>query len=52
MSKNEIKARIEEVEEILFNINMIDHWTREDSERYSKYIDEKFRLIKELEKIN
>lgn len=52
MSKNEIKARIEEVEEILFNIDMIDHWTREDSERYSKYIDEKFRLIKELEKTN
>lgn len=49
MSKNEIKVRIEEVEEILFNINMIDHWTRKDSERYSKYLNEKFRLIEELE---
>ncbi len=48
MSKNEIKVRIEEVEEILFNINMIDHWTREDSERYSKYINEKFALIEAL----
>ena len=48
MSKNEIKARLEEVEEILFNIDMIDHWTREDNERYSKYIKEKYALIDKL----
>lgn len=48
MSKNEIKARLEKVEEILFNINMIDHWTREDNERYSKYVNEKFALIDKL----
>ena len=48
MSKNEIKARLEKVEEILFNIDMIDHWTREDSERYSKYTKEKFALIDKL----
>ena len=48
MSKNEIKARLEKIEEILFNINMIDHWTREDNERYNKYINEKFALIDKL----
>ena len=52
MSKNEIKARLEKVEEILFNINMIDRWTREDNERYSKYINEKFTLMEELGKMD
>jgi len=40
----ELKRKIEDLEETLFYIEMIDHWTREDSETYDKYS----RQIKEL----
>ena len=40
----ELKRKIEDLEETLFYINMIDHWTREDSECYDKYS----KQIKEL----
>ena len=33
----ELKRKIEDLEETLFYIEMIDHWTREDSESYEKY---------------
>lgn len=40
----ELKRKIEDLEETLFCIEMIDHWTRENSEMYDKY----FEQIKEL----
>lgn len=40
----ELKRKIEDLEETLFYIEMIDHWTREDSEIYDKYS----KQIKEL----
>lgn len=47
-----IKKRIEELEEILWTINLIDHWTRQDRESYEKYNKElteiKQLLIKEV----
>ena len=40
----ELKRKIEDLEETLFYIEMIDHWTRRDSEMYDKYSEQ----IKEL----
>ena len=40
----ELKRKIEDLEETLFYIEMIDHWTREDNESYEKYS----KQIKEL----
>ena len=40
----ELKRKIKDLEETLFYIEMIDHWTREDSEIYEKYS----KQIKEL----
>ena len=40
----ELKRKIEDLEETLFYIEMIDHWTREDNEIYEKYS----KQIKEL----
>lgn len=40
----ELKRKIENLEETLFYIEMIDHWTREDNEAYDKYS----KQIKEL----
>ena len=40
----ELKRKIEDLEETLFYIEMIDHWNREDSESYEKYS----KQIKEL----
>lgn len=48
----ELERKIEELEKTLFYINMIDHWTREDSTMYEKYSKElqelKDLLIKEV----
>lgn len=33
----ELKKKIEDLEETLFFIDMIDHWTKEDKESYDKY---------------
>lgn len=41
---NEIIKRIEDLEETIFYIEMIDHWTREDEECIKKYEQE----LKEL----
>jgi hypothetical protein len=40
----ELKRKIKDLEETLFYIEMIDHWTREDNETYEKYS----KQIKEL----
>ena len=41
-----IKERIEWLEDVLWSIELIDHWTREDRDYYDKYNDE----LKELKK--
>lgn len=48
----ELKNKIEKLEDTLFYINMIDHWTNEDRELYNNYSkqvqDLKAMLIKEI----
>lgn len=48
----ELKNKIEKLEDTLFYIEMIDHWTREDKELYDKYSkqiqDLKAMLVKEI----
>lgn len=39
-----IKERIEWLEDVIWSIELIDHWTREDREYYDKYAKE----LKEL----
>lgn len=41
-----IKERIEWLEDVMWSIQMIDHWTNEDREYYDKYNEE----LKELKK--
>ena len=47
MNVKELKKRIEDLEETLFYIEMIDHWTYEDGKLYDKYSKE-LQQIKEL----
>ena len=42
-----IEERIKELEELKFNIDMIDRWTREDREEYGRICKE----IRELKQI-
>lgn len=35
-----IKERIEWLEDVIWSIELIDHWTREDHEYYDKYAKE------------
>lgn len=55
MKIKELKRKIEELENTLFFINMIDHWTREDSEAYDKYSKQitelKRLLVEEVAKV-
>ena len=48
----ELKNKIEQLEDTLFYIEMIDHWTRKDRELYDKYFkqiqDLKAMLVKEI----
>jgi len=48
----ELKNKIEQLEDTLFYIEMIDHWTRKDEELYDKYSkqiqDLKAMLVKEI----
>ena len=47
-----IKKEIERLEELKFNIDMIDRWTTEDSKRYDE-VCKKLRELKEsLNKAN
>ena len=47
MKVQELKRKIEELENTLFFIEMIDHWTREDQEAYDKY----YQQITELKRL-
>lgn len=42
-----IKERIEWLESVIWSINMIDHWTREDRDIYDEYSEE----LKQLKKL-
>lgn len=42
-----IKERIEWLESVIWSINMIDHWTREDRDIYDEYNEE----LKQLKKL-
>lgn len=48
----ELKNKIEQLEDTLFYIEMIDHWTKKDRELYDKYSqqiqDLKAMLVKEI----
>ena len=44
----EIKERIEWLEDVIFSIELIDHWTREDREYYDKYDKELTELKKQI----
>lgn len=46
MTKEELKVRIEKVENELFMINMIDHWSRQDEERYNN-LRKEFKSLRE-----
>ena len=45
---NEIKERIEWLEDVLWSIQLVDHWTREDRTDYEKYTDELNELKKQI----
>jgi hypothetical protein len=55
MKVQELKRKIEELENTLFFIEMIDHWTREDQDAYDKYSNQiaelKRLLIGEVAKV-
>ena len=43
-----IKERIEWLEDVMWSIELIDHWTREDREYYDKYLEEFKELKKQI----
>lgn len=47
LSIKELQERINRLEEVIFNLDLIDHWTSKDSELFSKY-NEELRQLKEL----
>lgn len=47
LSIKELQERIDRLEEVIFNLDLIDHWTSKDSELFSKY-NEELRQLKEL----
>ena len=51
----ELKQKIEELEESIFYLDMVDHWTKEDRELSDKYYSELVRLkgllLEELSKV-
>ena len=49
--KQEILERIVEINDILFNIDMVDVWQEEDTNAYERLSKEKQELEIELEKI-
>ena len=45
---NKIKERIEWLEDVLWSIQLVDHWTREDRTDYEKFTDELNELKKQV----
>ena len=42
----ELQEKISQLKNIIFNLNLIDHWTREDTELFKKYNKELTQLKK------
>ena len=45
---SKIKERIEWLEGVIWSIELIDHWTREDEEYYDKYAKELRELKRQV----
>lgn len=43
----ELQERIDQLESIIFNLDLIDHWTSKDTELFEKY-NKELRQLKEL----
>lgn len=43
----ELQERIDKLENIIFNLDLIDHWTNKDTELFEKY-NKELRQLKEL----
>lgn len=39
-----LKKELERIEEILFNIDLIDHWTHKEYEEYQNYENQRLQL--------
>lgn len=50
-TKEEILKQLVEVNDRLFNIDMVDRWQEEDRNAYDRLTKEKQELEKELEKL-
>ena len=50
-TKQEIIERLEEIDDSLWNIDMVDHWQEEDKLAYDRLTKERKELTKELEKL-
>ena len=50
-TKEEILKRLSEVNDNIFLLDMLDHWTSKEGKRFDVLWEEKQRLEKELEKI-
>lgn len=43
----ELQEKIDQLENIIFNLDLIDHWTKRDAELFEKY-NKELRQLKEL----
>ena len=43
----ELQEKIDQLENIIFNLDLIDHWTKKDTELFEKY-NKELRQLKEL----
>ena len=48
MSKEEILKEIDAVEDHIFNVNMIDHWSTDDYDLYNRLNERKRKLQRQL----
>ena len=48
MSKEELLKEIDAVEEHIFNVNMIDHWSADDQDLYNRLNERKRKLERQL----
>ena len=48
MSKEEILKEIDAVEDHIFNVNMIDHWSTDDYDLYNRLSERRRMLRKQL----
>ena len=48
MTKEEILKEIDAVEDHIFNVNMIDHWSMDDQDLYNRLNERKRKLQRQL----